>query len=110
LKGVATALEGPSEADRAAIAARADEAFAISRSAKAKLKDFRDNPTGLSSIEEDAEVAAFLRQQFNTGTSLPKLRAGCIEKFGEDRSPSEGRIGVFRQRWRQAWRTRRTRA
>lgn len=57
-------------------------------------------PPGLSTIEKDAEVAAFLRDLFRGRMTLAALRAACIERFGEARAPSTARIQTFRSRWR----------
>ena len=51
-----------------------------------------------STIERDVEVAEFLRERFRTRMTLGQLRAACLERFGAERTPSLGRIGVFRQR------------
>lgn len=59
----------------------------------------RSERKGLSTIERDAEVAEFLTGRFRGRETLAQLRAACIERFGADRTPSIGRIGVFRQRW-----------
>lgn len=101
LKAAATALEGPLQSQREAIAARAKDAFADHRPTLEKMKAYREGPKGVSSIEKDAEVAAFLRERFKTRMTLGQLRTACVQRFGAERTPSEGRIGIFRQRVRR---------
>ncbi|RYB02030.1 hypothetical protein [Lichenibacterium ramalinae] len=58
------------------------------------------NTRPVSTIERDAEVAAFLRDLFGQHKTVAELRAACIERFGEARTPSLTRITIFRQRTR----------
>ncbi len=62
----------------------------------------RREPVGLSTIERDPEVAAFLRERFPRRETLAALHAACVERFGAERSPSLSRITTFRTRWREA--------
>ena len=99
-KAAETVDAGSLQAEREALAGRGAEAFADGHTARAKLKAFREGPTGVSTIEKDAEVAAFLRERFKTRMTLGQLRDACVQRFGAERTPSEGRIGVFRNRVR----------
>lgn len=54
----------------------------------------------VSTVERDPEVAAFLRELFGLHRTVAELRAACIERFGEARTPSLTRITIFRQRTR----------
>lgn len=57
-------------------------------------------PAGLSTIEKDAEVAAFLRERFRGRETGAALRTACVAEFGAERAPSVGRIQTFRSRWK----------
>lgn len=62
----------------------------------------RREPTGLSTIERDPEVADFLRERFPRSETMATLHAACVARFGTERSPSFSRITTFRTRWRNA--------
>lgn len=66
----------------------------------AAVRAIRAPPPGLSTIERDPEVANFLCGLFRGRMTLQALRAACVERFGEGRAPSTGRISTFRVRWR----------
>ena len=65
-----------------------------------RLKDVlpRRKPRPVSTIERDGEVASFLRERFRSRATLPQLHSACLDRFGAERTPSAGRIGVFRSR------------
>jgi hypothetical protein len=66
------------------------------------VRQVRADPVGISNIERDPEVAAFLRERFLKRYTLEELHAGCIEQFGAERTPSIARIGKFRKRYLEA--------
>jgi len=70
------------------------------QAARFAIRQAKAPPAGLSTIEKDAEVAEFLRQRFRGRETGEALRAACVRAFGDDRTPSVGRIQTFRSRWR----------
>lgn len=53
-----------------------------------------------STIEQDPEVAAFLRERFQRAATLRAAFDACHAKFGADRTPSISRIGRMRSKVR----------
>ena len=98
LEEASTDLEGQAQTDLKALAARSEASFAVTREARAKLRALRGPKRRVSTVEKDAEVAAFLRERFKSRMTLDGLHTACVERFGAERAPSAGRIGVFRQR------------
>jgi hypothetical protein len=71
---------------------------ALLKKKSGKLIPRRERP---SRIDQDPEMAAFVRERLTVNAYNQTIAQECLEKFGKDRAPSKSAVHRFRMRERE---------